>query len=317
MIVFSVQDDRLEIRPVTRDGLEAVLEVYRQCEDFLALGPVAAASMEMVLKDLEISENEGGIFCGIHTADGQMIGVVDYVPRNYQGNSQVAYLSLLMIALPFRNAGIGKAVVDAVEKEIRKDTRVVTILAGVQVNNPQAVRFWQRNGYRIASEPKQYPDQTTAVDLRKDMPQWIDLRCTPRPAELRELLDQLEYPPEQRAARTEQIAREYEDYPAQPLFGWEHGGQLVGVIGLRACQADAAEIRHIVVRREYRRHGMGRQLIDQVCRQCGLAEITAETDQDAVDFYRKAGFQITRLGEKYSGRERFLCRLRIARGNPG
>jgi hypothetical protein len=31
------------------------------------------------------------------------------------------------------------------------------------------VRFWQRNGYRIISEPKLHPDQTTAVDLRKDI----------------------------------------------------------------------------------------------------------------------------------------------------
>jgi ribosomal protein S18 acetylase RimI-like enzyme len=43
------------------------------------------------------------------------------------------------------------------------------ILAGVQVNNPHAMRFWQRNGYRIVSEPKLYPDQSIAVDLRKDV----------------------------------------------------------------------------------------------------------------------------------------------------
>ena len=74
-----------------------------------------------------------------------------------------------MIAAPFRNRGIGQAVVAAVEDEIRRDATVDTILAGVQVNNPQAVRFWQRNGYRIVSEPKLHPDQTIAVDLRKDL----------------------------------------------------------------------------------------------------------------------------------------------------
>jgi ribosomal protein S18 acetylase RimI-like enzyme len=169
IISVNIRDSSLEICPVTRDKLEAVLEVYEHSEDFLALGPVATASMEMVLKDIEISKNEGGIFCGIRTADGKMIGVVDYVPNNYQGDPQAAYLSLLMIASPFRNQGIGKAVVDAVENEIRKDAQVTVILAGVQVNNPQAVRFWQRNGYRIVSEPKLYPDQTIAVDLRKDI----------------------------------------------------------------------------------------------------------------------------------------------------
>jgi len=33
----------------------------------------------------------------------------------------------------------------------------------------------------------------------------VNLRCTPRPAELRELVDQFEYPLEQRAAKTESI----------------------------------------------------------------------------------------------------------------
>jgi ribosomal protein S18 acetylase RimI-like enzyme len=168
MITVNIRDSFLEIRPVTPDYLDAVLDVYQHCEDFLALGPVATASMEMVLKDIEISKSEGGIFCGIHTVDGKMIGIVDYVPNNYQGNPKAAFLSLLMIASPFRNQGVGKAVVDAIEDEIRKDAQVTVILSGVQVNNPQAVRFWQRNGYRIVSGPKLYPDQTTAVDLRKD-----------------------------------------------------------------------------------------------------------------------------------------------------
>jgi len=169
MITVNVRDSFLEIRPVSQDDLDAILEVYQQCEDFLALGPIATASTEMVLKDIEISKNEGGIFCGIYTPGGKMTGVVDYVPNNYQGNPQTAFLSLLMIATPFRNQGIGKAVVDAVENEIKKDAQVTTILSGVQVNNPQAIRFWLRNDYRIVSEPKLYPDQTTAVDLQKDI----------------------------------------------------------------------------------------------------------------------------------------------------
>src|SRR5512137_1136074 len=111
---ISIPDHSLEIRPVTRDDLDAILDVYRQCEDFLALGPVATASMDMVLKDLELSRNEGGIFCGIYNESGKMIGVFDYVPHDYQGDPHAAYLELLMIAAPFRSHGVGKAVVEAV-----------------------------------------------------------------------------------------------------------------------------------------------------------------------------------------------------------
>jgi ribosomal protein S18 acetylase RimI-like enzyme len=98
-----------------------------------------------------------------------MIGIVDFVLNNYQGNPNVAYLSLLMIDSTFREQGVGKAVFDAVEKEIRKDPLVTTLLAGVQVNNPQAVRFWQRRGFSIVSEAKLMPDQTTVFDLRKEL----------------------------------------------------------------------------------------------------------------------------------------------------
>jgi ribosomal protein S18 acetylase RimI-like enzyme len=159
------------IRPITEEDLETVLEVYRQCEDFLALGPVPVASMEMVRKDIELSQQEQGRFCGIYAQDRSMIGVIDYVPHNYAGNPQHAFLSLLMIAASFRQQGIGKAVVEAIEAEIKKDDRVTAILAGVQVNNPEAIQFWQRRGYRIVGGPERMPDQTTVFHLRKDLDQ--------------------------------------------------------------------------------------------------------------------------------------------------
>jgi len=171
--MMIIQDRSLEIRPIHQDELDTVLEVYRQCEDFLALGPVSTASMEMVRKDIEISQEQGGVFCGIYTTNGEMIGVLDYVPNNFEGDPQAAFLSLLMIAAPFRKQGIGAAVVEAVENEIGKDARVTTILSGVQVNNPQAIKFWQRRGYRIVSGPTLFPDQTTAFGLRKDLNQRV------------------------------------------------------------------------------------------------------------------------------------------------
>ena len=168
-MTLIVVDNRFLIRPITRDELAAVLGVYRQCEDFLALGPVSAASMAMVVQDVETSQHEGGIFCGIYTTDGEMIGVVDYVPSGFEGNPYLAHLSLLMIAVPFRQQGVGKAVVEAIEREIRKDARVTAILSGVQVNNPQAIKFWQKRGYRIVTGPTLMPDQTTVFGLRKDL----------------------------------------------------------------------------------------------------------------------------------------------------
>ncbi len=167
MIAVRVRDELLEIRPIGPDDVDAALAVYRQCEDFLALGPVPTASKEMVVNDIATSQAHGGRFCGIYT-DDDMIGIVDYVPSHFEGAPHAAFLSLLMIAAPFRQRGIGAAIVEAVEHEILTDAHVRTIRSGVQMNNPHAVRFWQNQGYRIVSGPDLLPDQTTVFGLQKD-----------------------------------------------------------------------------------------------------------------------------------------------------
>lgn len=150
--------------------LEAILEVYRQCEDFLALGPVAIASLEMVQADLRLSREEGCVFCGIYDRQNDaMLGIVDFSSSGFNGDPTVAFLSLVMIAAPFRGRGLGEAVVQAVEDEIRRVGKAQAIESGVQVNNPHAVRFWQRMGYRILSGPTLMPDGTTVYRLRKNL----------------------------------------------------------------------------------------------------------------------------------------------------
>lgn len=160
------------IRPVSGADLPAILEVYRQCEDFLALGPKPHASQEMVLKDLELSRREGGIFCGIFVAGSspgavEMAGIVAFVPRSFEGDPAKAFLSLLMIAGPYRSLSLGTQVVAAVESFIRQDPEVEFILTAVQVNNPSALRFWQRCSYKIASGPLLQPDSTITYRLCK------------------------------------------------------------------------------------------------------------------------------------------------------
>lgn len=169
MFTFTHRSKLYTVRPVTSADQEAILEVYRQCEDFLALGPVAQASMSMVLADLELSRQEHGCFCGIFTPAGEMPGILDFVPSGWQGNPSLAFLSLLMIARPFRGQGIGEAVVAALEAHLRLDPNVRGIDSGVQVNNPRAIKFWQSQGYRIVSGPIDHTDGTTAFDLRKEL----------------------------------------------------------------------------------------------------------------------------------------------------
>lgn len=168
-IQCDVDDQHFLIRPLaqTEADLSAVLEVYRLCEDFLALGPVPRASMEMVLADFEHSRAEGCTFCGIISAANEMPGIVDFSTGGYEGDPSLAFLSLLMIAAPQRGKGLGEAVVGAVEAHIRQAGRAKAIASGVQVNNHGAYRFWQRLGYQVVSGPEAMGDGTVAYRLLK------------------------------------------------------------------------------------------------------------------------------------------------------
>jgi ribosomal protein S18 acetylase RimI-like enzyme len=158
----------IEIRPITPADHPAIHEVYRQCEDFIALGPIAKASVDMVVADIEEAKAERGVFCGIFYGK-KMIGVVSYVPSNFEFRPVDAFILLLMLIPSYRRKGIGGEIVSLVEKDICTTGRVRSILCGVQVNNPDAVRFWEKNGYRIFAGPELRLDKTTVFHLRKDI----------------------------------------------------------------------------------------------------------------------------------------------------
>ena len=161
-----------EIRPTREDDRGLLLEVYQACEDFLALGPQPRATMEMVEADIRLSRQEGGIYCGIFygpVGQQKMIGVLDYVPGSWEGCPDQAFIELLMIIPSFRSQGIGEQVVRWLERKVQVDHQVTVIKAGVQVNNPAAVRFWQKFGYVIISGPEFCPDQTIVYNLRKSL----------------------------------------------------------------------------------------------------------------------------------------------------
>lgn len=166
---------QFRVVPLGTADLDAILAVYRDCEDFLALGPQAKASREMVLADLAAAEAHNRSYCGIYvegggqTAQGftELAGVVDYLLSGFAGQAELAELELLMIRASQRGHGLGEAVVRWLEDQVRQDGRACAIESGVQVNNPRAVRFWQRMGFSIISGPNQMADQTVAYQLLK------------------------------------------------------------------------------------------------------------------------------------------------------
>ena len=74
----------------------------------------------------------------------------------------------------------------------------------------------------------------------------------------------------------------------------------------------SARLTALAVDARVRGRGIGRALIDATIAHLDLDRLDAETDGDAVGFYRSCGFEITSLGEKYPGVERF----RVTRATP-
>ncbi|WP_175639131.1 GNAT family N-acetyltransferase [Metabacillus schmidteae] len=112
------------------------------------------------------------------------------------------------------------------------------------------------------------------------------------------------------------IDQEYEKYLGslnRILFGLELKEEIVGCIGVEIINSKECVIKHIAVSSKQRGKGIGSKMITFLTDQYPF--ITAETDKDAVDFYRKYGFFITSLVEKYPGVERFLCEYRVENFN--
>lgn len=160
-------EEQMKIIPIGENDLTQLFEVYRQSEDFLALGPVPLASKEMVLADLDLSQRAGGIFCGVYTDQGNLAGVLDYVPSNFSGHEDIAFIELLMIAAPYRRQRLGETVMAEVEQRIWSNPGVSEIHLAVQTNNPVGQQFWRKLGYEVFSGPQAQPDGTTVYYMKK------------------------------------------------------------------------------------------------------------------------------------------------------
>ncbi len=81
-------------------------------------------------------------------------------------------------------------------------------------------------------------------------------------------------------------------------------------IGIALIDTNRARICHIAVDEKYRHQGIALQMIREIIRKYELTYIEAETDEEAVEFYKKCRFKIKSLGEKHTGVKRFHCHFK-------
>ena len=102
-------------------------------------------------------------------------------------------------------------------------------------------------------------------------------------------------------------AKKYQADDKSKVYAYSENGEYKGIIVFKT-EDNTAEILDIAVKPEYRKHGIGKSLIDFIFTQFPIDNITAETDDEAVEFYKKCRFTVTPTKE-VSDTRRYFCKL--------
>lgn len=132
----------------------------------------------------------------------------------------------------------------------------------------------------------------------------IDVKFRLREPQIQELLGYSVFPDPD---RLEETVERYENDANMMLYGYESEGILVGIIGFDINSVQEMTLHHLAVEPHSRGAGFGRGIILEIIEDMHPVRIVAETDEEAVQFYRNIGFVVRGLGEKYPGVERFAC----------
>ena len=106
----------------------------------------------------------------------------------------------------------------------------------------------------------------------------------------------------------ERLKRRAEKYSADKntfVYACKIDGVYAGIVVLKTGN-DTAEILDIAVNPKYRKKGIGKSLIDFILNQFPVGTITAETDNKAVEFYKRCGFDVIGFGMKCNNK-RYIC----------
>ena len=95
------------------------------------------------------------------------------------------------------------------------------------------------------------------------------------------------------------------------IFACFEQDKILGVIVVSFVEQRKIEIIGIAVDVSARGKAVGSYMINQVVNNCGLLSVYAETDNDAVGFYRNYGFSIVEFSETYDDEivVRYKCEL--------
>lgn len=103
-------------------------------------------------------------------------------------------------------------------------------------------------------------------------------------------------------------ANYYENTDGVVSYGYAYNDVILGLIVLDVKNKDEIIILDIAVKKDHQKRGVGKALLNYVLFELEPKILIAETDDDAVGFYKKNKFEIVNLGEKYLNNTRYECK---------
>ncbi|PXF34974.1 acetyltransferase [Mesotoga sp. SC_4PWA21] len=115
-----------------------------------------------------------------------------------------------------------------------------------------------------------------------------------------------------RPEQSEEVLKMYRA-PERRLFVMRQEGSIVAVAGLKLHELEEPELLHLAVRKDKRRRGFGRTLIKTMIDAFIIDTLAVWTDEDAVGFYEKIGFNIVNEIQTLNGLVRYKLRFSRAK----
>ena len=143
------------VRPARDEDMERITELERQCFKQPYPPPVLYMLRGLYPELFLVAEVEG-----------RVVGYVAAVVRS----GGVGHVVSICVDPRYRRRGVGRALMEEVERRLAKLFDVESIRLEVRVSNSPAIKLYRELGYRIAERiPRYYPDGEDAYVMIKPM----------------------------------------------------------------------------------------------------------------------------------------------------
>ncbi len=100
-------------------------------------------------------------------------------------------------------------------------------------------------------------------------------------------------------------AKKYQENENANIYAYKENSKYKGIVVFKT-QNNSATILDIAIKPEHQGQGIGSKLIDFIFNNFNVHSITAETDDDAIGFYKRYGFAVAKTETKFNTK-RYIC----------